>query len=108
MNQTVVAPTTNASSVVTIGANFEGDNHTTDPGVAVDPPDTDGAVGPNAIVELLNNVYRVYDKSGALLHTSRPQDFWLHAGVTFPCLALDPRVGYSPASQHPGAPSPPH
>ncbi len=99
MNQTVVAPTTDPAPVVTIGANFEGANHTTDPGVAVDPPDTDGAVGPNAIVELLNNVYRVYDKSGALLQTSRLQDFWLNAGVTFPGLAFDPRVVYDPASQ---------
>src|SRR6266436_1539638 len=103
MNQTVVAPTTAVAPLVTIGANFEGADQSADRsfelGVAFDPPDTDGAVGPNAIVELLNNLYRVYDKSGALLQTSRLQDFWLNAGVTLAGFAFDPRVVYDPASQ---------
>jgi hypothetical protein len=62
MNETVVAPTTDAAPVVTIGANFSGPNFHTDPGIAASPPDTDGAVGPNSFVELLNNLYQVYDK----------------------------------------------
>jgi VCBS repeat-containing protein len=99
MNQTMSAVTTLATPVVTIGANFAGANYRTDPGEAVTPPDTDGAVGPNAIVELLNNEYQVYDKSGTLLQISRLQDFWLNAGVTFPSLAVDPRVVYDPESQ---------
>jgi hypothetical protein len=99
MNRTVVAPTTAAAPIVTIGANFEGADQSIDLAVAFDPPDTDGAVGPNAVVELLNNLYRVYDKSGALLQTSRLQDFWLNAGVTFSGFAFDPRVVYDPASQ---------
>jgi hypothetical protein len=99
MNQTVVAPTRATAPLVTIGANFEGADQSIDLGVAFDPPDTDGAAGPNAIVELLNNLYRVYDKSGALLQTSRLQDFWLNAGVTVPGFAFDPRVVFDPASQ---------
>jgi Bacterial cadherin-like domain len=99
MNVRMVAATTTGAPVTTVGANFEGANFTTDPGVFFTPPDTDGAVGPNAVVELLNNVYRVYDKAGALLQTSSSQDFWLNAGATFPGFAFDPRVVYDPASQ---------
>src|SRR5437870_4234558 len=64
MNETVVAPRADAAPVVTIGANFSGPQFHTDPGIAASPPDTDGAVGPNSFVELLNNLYQVYDKSG--------------------------------------------
>src|SRR5260370_2677464 len=99
MNEAMFAGTTYAAPIVTIGANFAGANFTTDPGAAFTPPDTDGAVGPNAVVELLNNVYQVYDKSGTLLQQSRSQDFWLNAGATFPGLAVDPRVVYDPESQ---------
>ena len=99
MNVRMVAATTTGAPVTTIGANFAGANFTTDPGAAFTPPDTDGAVGPNAVVELLNNVYRVYDESGGLLQTSSSQDFWLNAGATFPGFAFDPRVVYDPASQ---------
>ena len=58
MNETVVAPTTAAAPVVTIGANFSGPNFHTDPGIVVTPPDTDGAAGPTSFVELLNNFIR--------------------------------------------------
>src|ERR1700730_12795950 len=91
MNQTVVAPTTNAAPVVTIGANFEGSNP------AGNPPDTDGAVGPHHFVEFLNEHYRVYDKSGAVLQESSAQQFWLAAGPYVP-FSFDPRVVYDPGS----------
>ena len=96
---TVVAPTTDTAPVVTIGANFSGPNFHTDPGIAVSPPDTDGAVGPTSFVELLNNLFQVYDKSGTILETLRLPDFWADAGVTPAGLPFDPRVLYDPVSQ---------
>jgi hypothetical protein len=88
-----------AAPVVTIGANFSGANFHTDPGIAAAPPDTDGAVGPNFFVELLNNLYQVYDKSGAILEFSRLPEFWVNAGLTPAGLPFDPRVLYDPVSQ---------
>src|SRR5258705_2313083 len=99
MNETVVAPTTDAAPVVTIGANFSGPNFHTDPGIAASPPDTDGAVGPSSFVELLNNLYQVYDKSGAILQTLRLPEFWANAGVTPAGVPIDPRILYDPVSQ---------
>jgi hypothetical protein len=62
-----------SSSVATIpatGANFEGlsnqDNFNTF-GFRVNPPDPNGDVGPNHYVEMINLVFAVYSKSGALL-----------------------------------------
>ena len=57
-----------------------GPNFHTDPGIAVSPPDTDGAVGPTSFVELLNNLFQVYDKSGTILETLRLPDFWAGRG----------------------------
>ena len=81
--------------LVPSGANFH-----TDPSIVVSPPDSDGAVGPNSFVELLNNLYQVYDKSGTLIQTLRLPDFWTAAGVTLAGLPYDPRVLYDPVSQH--------
>ena len=78
MNQTMFAATMNGTPVVTIGANFEGANQGDASAV---PPDTDGAVGPSQFVELLNGIYRVYDKSGNVLQQSFLNDFWSSAGV---------------------------
>jgi hypothetical protein len=96
MNETVVAPTTNASSVVTIGANFAGSN------IGISgfyPPDSDGAVGPGQFVELVNGVYRVYDKSGTVLQQSSLDQFWSSAGATPPFYSTDPRILFDPESQ---------
>ena len=99
MNETMVAATTAGAPIVTIGANFSGANFHTDPGIVVSPPDTDGAAGPNSFVELLNNLYQVYDMSGTLIQTLRLPDFWTAAGVTPAGLPFDPRVLYDPVSQ---------
>jgi hypothetical protein len=85
--------------VVTIGANFSGPAFHTDPGIAVSPPDTDGAAGPTSFVEFLNNLYQVYDKSGTLLQSSRLPDFWSEAGATLSGLPIDPRILYDPVSE---------
>jgi hypothetical protein len=95
----MVAATTADASIVTIGSNFSGAKFHTDPSIAASPPDTDGAVGPNYFVELLNNLYQVYDKSGALIQQLRLPDFWNAAGVTPAGLPFDPRVLYDPVSQ---------
>src|SRR5215475_2291055 len=93
------APTADPVPVVTIGVNFSGAAFHTDPSIAVTPPDTDGAAGPTSFVELLNNLYRVYDKSGALLQFTRLPEFWTSAGVTLDGLPFDPRILYDPVSE---------
>src|SRR5215469_6483672 len=85
--------------VVTIGANFRGADFNADAAVAATPLGSAGAVGPNSFVELLNSVYQVYDKSGALIQTLSLSDFWQAAGVTPAGLPVDPRVLYDPVSQ---------
>lgn len=111
MNQTVVVPTTDAPPVVTIGANFAGSNVSAS---GLVPPDSDGAVGPGQFVELINGVYRVYDKTGTVLQQSSLDDFWRSAGIADVNFAYDPQVLYDPASQRwfaassetPGSPHP--
>lgn len=96
MNETMSAATTGATPVVTIGANFEGSNAVIATGFS--PPDTDGAVGPSQFVELVNGLYRVYDKSGNVLQQLSLADFWSSAGVP-EGFAFDPRVLYDSESQ---------
>ena len=87
--------------LVTIGQNFTGLTSRESPGVF--PPDTMGAVGPTAFVELINGGYAVYDKSSSstVLPPTTLNEFWNNAGVkgvsvTNP--AFDPRVVYDPFS----------
>lgn len=113
MNNT--APrTTAAAPLATIGANFAGSNV----GISRQfPPDSDGAVGPSQFVELVNGVYRVYDKSGTVLQQLSLDQFWSSAGATPHGFDGDPRILYDPQSQRwfaaaldfssgPGNPSP--
>lgn len=79
--------------LVTIGANFTGIN-----GLAT-PPDTMGAVGPTAFVELHNDGYAVFDKtSGTISQGATLDRFWTNAGVSTNS-AVDPRVVYDPFSE---------
>jgi hypothetical protein len=80
---------------IEIGANFTG--ATVDVSGFI-PPDTNGAVGPDHFVELLNGVYSVYDKSGVLLEQSSLDAFWTTAGVQVDFFSFDPRVLYDPES----------
>ena len=50
-------------------------------------------------MELVNGVYRVYDKSGAVLQQLSLNQFWSSAGVTPHGFAGDPRILYDPNSQ---------
>src|SRR2546430_12576484 len=54
-----------------VGASFEGMNISTACGNCL-PPDTNGAVGPNHYVQMVNSSIAVYDKTGATLMTPRP------------------------------------
>lgn len=83
--------------LVTIGQNFTGSSFLNSGFI---PPDTMGAVGPAAFVELLNGRYSVYDKgSGAIVQTSTLDQFWNKAGVTPTSFAFDPRVVYDPFNE---------
>jgi len=65
------------------------------------PPDSDGAIGPNYFVELINGRFSVFDKiSGAKVQTMTDLTFWNNAGITFPSgtTASDPRIIYDPLS----------
>jgi hypothetical protein len=94
-----------AQATLSIGTNFTGqtmlDLPALNSGYSIIPPDTDGAVGPNHIVELINGVYAVYDKSGSLLTSTSLDTFWSNSGITlsgsFPA-TTDPRVVYDPGT----------
>jgi hypothetical protein len=76
---------------LTIGINFTGSTYGIDSFVA--PPDTDGAVGPRHIVELINGHYAVYlKKDGTRVQTSSLDQFWSGAGVSPRGQLSDPRA----------------
>jgi hypothetical protein len=60
------------------------------------PPDTDGAVGPNHVVTMLNSQVRVHDRSGRELVTTTLASFW--ARVSADLFVSDPRIEYDPAT----------
>lgn len=79
------------------------------------PPDTNGAVGPNTIVELINGYYGVYSRNpivntsgvGTPLLSESLSNFWTTSGVALPVASSgyssfvsDPRVVYDPSSGH--------
>ena len=80
-----------------IGLNFTGSTLNVD--TFTIPPDTNGAVGVDQIVELLNSNYAVYSKSdGAPLQRLSDFDFWVAAGVTPSGGLADPRVLHDAAT----------
>jgi hypothetical protein len=63
------------------------------------PPDSQLAVGPEHLVELLNGRYAVYRKSdGTLLQADSLDGFWVGAGVFPQGFSFDPRVLYDARS----------
>src|SRR5262245_35611737 len=61
------------------------------------PPDVDGAVGPDRILEGLNNNYRLFNKAtGAVLSTVSIGTFWGPVGGNGP---FDPKTLYDPVQQ---------
>jgi hypothetical protein len=89
-------------ALVSIGQNFTGASFATSGFI---PPDTMGAVGPTAFVELINGQYSVYDKgAGTVVQTSTLDQFWKNAGTVpvgpiFDRSTFDPRVVYDPFSE---------
>lgn len=84
---------------VTIGQNFTGSTYLIQTGSI--RPDTDGAVGLNHFVELINGRFRVYNKVGGAEVQSKTLDqFWLDAGVGAAAVSntFDPRVVFDHAS----------
>jgi PEP-CTERM motif len=81
---------------VDIGLNFTG-AQLADSGYY--PPDTMGAVGEDHVVQFINGLYRVFDKtSGALLESKSSYAFWADTGI-LPSDNFDPRVTYDPFTQ---------
>jgi hypothetical protein len=86
--------------VVQIGRNFTGSSYQTDSFAR--PPDSDGAIGLNHFVELINGRYSVYSKSsGARVRTTTDIQFWKNAGVDLGANldVTDPRVVFDTYSQ---------
>jgi hypothetical protein len=70
----------------TVGLNFTGvtlsDGQTLNNNNGYAPPDSDGAVGPQNIVQLINGAFAVYDKStGSRQELISGRQFWINAGV---------------------------
>ena len=61
------------------------------------PPDSTLAAGPSSVVEMVNNRFAVYSKSGGLLSQSSLDNFWKTAGVTPVNFSYDPRLLYDSA-----------
>jgi Immunoglobulin domain len=62
------------------------------------PPDTDGAVGPNHVVTMLNTQVRIQNRAGTTNYSTVTLSNWWAtkvSGVTFP---FDPRILYDPYS----------
>jgi PKD domain len=60
------------------------------------PPDTEGAVGPNHVVTMINSQVRVHDRSGRDLVTTSFSSFWTK--VTGNLFVSDPRIEYDPST----------
>src|SRR5205823_8279094 len=67
----VVQNAASITSMPSVGASFEGMNISSACGNCL-PPDTNGAIGPNHYVQMVNSNIAVYDKTGATLMTPRP------------------------------------
>jgi hypothetical protein len=85
--------TQTAQAQFLIGSNFIGSTKNVDSGFI--PPDTDGAVGVNHFVEMINGRYSVYRKSdGVRVQTATLDSFWSTAGAAPTNFSFDPRVLY--------------
>jgi hypothetical protein len=94
-DNTVIGGGTGAA-MFTTGLNFAGS--TANNSIFI-PPDTQGAVGPDHIVEMLNGVYAVYDKAtGNLLTRITLEQFFIDAGLPTAAggFRFDPRLVYDP------------
>jgi hypothetical protein len=58
------------------------------------PPDTQGAVGPNHVLSMANSQISISDRAGNNLRTVDMKTFWTSAGATVYGSAFDPRAQY--------------
>jgi hypothetical protein len=94
----LAAPATAGSAQqLRIGTSFVGSTYGTDSFVF--PPDTNGAVGPRHIVELLNGHYAAYRKNnGSRIASSSLDQFWRDGGAAPRGFVVDPRVVFDPVA----------
>ena len=96
----VISPTAHAQQIL---QNFTGVSINDLPGLnggsSFIPPDTQGAVGVNSLVEMVNGAYATYNTSGSRLQLTSLDSFWTNAGVALSGGTFDPRVVYDPFSQ---------
>ncbi|MEL6330710.1 MAG: DVUA0089 family protein [Planctomycetota bacterium] len=81
-----------APAGVRIGTNFETANRLQSFFI---PPDTNAAIGPDHVAQLINGFYGVYTRDGALLTSSSLNGFWQAAGASTSS-SFDPRIVYDP------------
>jgi hypothetical protein len=62
------------------------------------PPDTDGCVGPNHVVTMLNTQVRIQDRSGNTNSTTSLLSWW-QSRISGISVVFDPRILYDPYSQ---------
>jgi hypothetical protein len=62
------------------------------------PPDTDGAVGPNHVMTMLNTEVRIQDRTGTIISTTNFFGWW-HGKISTVTDVFDPRITYDPYSQ---------
>src|SRR6266478_6454573 len=60
----------------------------------ISPPDTDGAVGPNHVMSMLNTQVRIQARDGATLYTDTLFNWWSSVGGF--SFVFSPRVLYDP------------
>ncbi|MDH7504157.1 MAG: hypothetical protein QHJ82_15780, partial [Verrucomicrobiota bacterium] len=74
--------------------NFQGldDSHTTW------PPDTDGCVGPNHVMTMLNTQVRIQNRTGTTNYSTVSLYDWWHARLSGTYTPFDPRLLYDPYS----------
>ena len=85
-------PSIPSSPSPAVGFQGLGDNNT------LTPPDTDGAVGPNHIMTMLNTQVRIQNRTGTTNYSTVTLSNWWAtkvSGITFP---FDPRILYDPYS----------
>ncbi len=96
LGQGTILDDDNPGPDVSIGLNFTGST-ANDSGFI--PPDTMGTVGPNHIVEMLNGVFAIYNKTtGAVLQRISLDQFWMSTGVAGPFGTFDSRIVFDPTS----------
>ena len=86
-----------ASPLIGIGLNFTGSTYEKNDFSV--PPDSNGAVGPNHFVELINGRFAVYSKTnGGLLKSITGLNFWIQDGIPIRASSMTRR--FSAGSRH--------